>query len=62
LLFVFWFIFTHIGTTYGEGYHRDDELIRRFWRVVNQFDETKKKLFLAFTTGSDRSPIGGLKV
>jgi ubiquitin-protein ligase E3 A len=49
------------GTTYGEGYHRDHETIRQFWRVVNNFDESQKKSFLAFTTGSDRSPIGGLK-
>jgi len=49
------------GTTYGEGYHRDHLTIRQFWRVVNNFDETQKKSFLAFTTGSDRSPIGGLK-
>jgi len=49
------------GTTYGEGYHKDHETVRQFWRVVNNFDDAQKKLFLAFTTGSDRSPIGGLK-
>jgi len=49
------------GSTYGEGYHRDHETIRQFWRVVNKFDEKQKKNLLAFATGSDRSPIGGLK-
>jgi len=49
------------GTTYGDGYHKDHETIRQFWNVVNNFTEQQKKDLLTFATGSDRSPIGGLK-
>eukprot|EP01125_Pyxidicula_operculata_P010533 TRINITY_DN3462_c0_g1_i1.p1 TRINITY_DN3462_c0_g1~~TRINITY_DN3462_c0_g1_i1.p1 ORF type:complete len:713 (+),score=137.11 TRINITY_DN3462_c0_g1_i1:1237-3375(+) len=47
------------GTEY-EGYEPDNEVIKNFWEVVHSFTEEEKKLFLTFTTGSDRSPIGGL--
>ena len=31
-----------------------------FWKIVREFDETQKKQLLAFVTGSDRIPLGGL--
>jgi hypothetical protein len=47
------------GSTY-EGFNEDDETTALFWRVLHEFDETDKKCFLKFLTGSDRCPIGGL--
>ena len=31
-----------------------------FWKIVREFSETQKKQLLAFVTGSDRIPLGGL--
>ena len=31
-----------------------------FWEIVREFNVTQKKQLLAFVTGSDRIPIGGL--
>ena len=31
-----------------------------FWQIVRQFTDTQKKQLLAFVTGSDRIPLGGL--
>mmetsp|Transcript_3165 Transcript_3165/g.2898 ORF Transcript_3165/g.2898 Transcript_3165/m.2898 type:complete len:88 (-) Transcript_3165:25-288(-) len=31
-----------------------------FWEVVHSFNESQKKQFLKFVTGSDRAPINGL--
>lgn len=37
-------------------------LVRRdFWETIHSFGEDQKRLFLQFTTGTDRAPIGGLK-
>ena len=34
--------------------------IRYFWEVFDDFSEEEKKQLLAFVTGSDRVPVGGL--
>lgn len=34
---------------------------RDFWETIHSFGEDQKRLFLQFTTGTDRAPIGGLK-
>lgn len=34
--------------------------IRYFWEVFDEFSEEEKKQLLAFVTGSDRVPVGGL--
>ena len=31
-----------------------------FWQIVRSFPEAQKKQLLAFVTGSDRIPLGGL--
>lgn len=36
-------------------------ICRDFWETIHSFGEDQKRLFLQFTTGSDRAPIGGLK-
>ncbi len=33
---------------------------RTFWSVFDEFTNEQKKLFLKFTTGTDRCPHGGL--
>ncbi len=33
---------------------------RSFWEIVREFSDTQRKRLLAFITGSDRIPLGGL--
>lgn len=35
-------------------------LTREFWEIVHSFTDEQKRLFLQFTTGTDRAPVGGL--
>ncbi|NXD71686.1 UBE3A ligase, partial [Eolophus roseicapillus] len=35
-------------------------LHREFWEIVHSFTDEQKRLFLQFTTGTDRAPVGGL--
>ena len=44
--------------TYGDG--TPEELAHSFWRVAHALEGGAKKRLLAFVTGSDRVPIGGL--
>ncbi|XP_069492687.1 ubiquitin-protein ligase E3A isoform X2 [Ambystoma mexicanum] len=47
-------------TEYDGGYTRDSNIIREFWDIVHSFAHEQKRLFLQFTTGTDRAPVGGL--
>ncbi|XP_017279023.1 ubiquitin-protein ligase E3A isoform X2 [Kryptolebias marmoratus] len=47
-------------TDYDGGYTKDSQIIRDFWEVIHSFGEDQKRLFLQFTTGTDRAPVGGL--
>eukprot|EP01126_Amoeba_proteus_P035484 TRINITY_DN3582_c0_g1_i12.p1 TRINITY_DN3582_c0_g1~~TRINITY_DN3582_c0_g1_i12.p1 ORF type:complete len:544 (+),score=109.97 TRINITY_DN3582_c0_g1_i12:586-2217(+) len=47
-------------TVYDNGYDKEHPTIRAFWEVVHELSMEEKKQLLSFTTGSDRSPIGGL--
>jgi ubiquitin-protein ligase E3 A len=47
-------------TTNYERCSKDDQTIKWFWEIVNELDDDHKKMFLKFTTGSDRSPLKGL--
>lgn len=42
------------------GCTTNDQHIKWFWEILEEFDEEQKKAFLMFTTGSDRSPLRGL--
>eukprot|EP01121_Diplochlamys_sp_Union-15-3_P020364 TRINITY_DN7930_c0_g1_i1.p1 TRINITY_DN7930_c0_g1~~TRINITY_DN7930_c0_g1_i1.p1 ORF type:complete len:552 (-),score=66.99 TRINITY_DN7930_c0_g1_i1:28-1683(-) len=45
-----------------DGYSADHPTIKHFWEVVHDvMDLEQKKKLLFFSTGSDRSPIGGLE-
>jgi len=46
---------------YDNGYSESDPTIINFWEVLHSLDMEDKKKVLAFSTGSDRAPIGGLK-
>merc|ERR1711964_255181 len=48
-------------STKHEGFDPEDDTVKMFWRVVHALSEGDKRLFLKFTTGSDRVPVGGLK-
>ncbi|XP_014005202.1 ubiquitin-protein ligase E3A isoform X2 [Salmo salar] len=47
-------------TEYDGGYNKDCRIIKDFWETVHLFGEEDKRLFLQFTTGTDRAPVGGL--
>ncbi len=48
-------------TKYEDGYTKDDLTIQHFWKILlDDFDESEKKKFLKFLTGSDRAPLRGL--
>ncbi|XP_035265268.1 ubiquitin-protein ligase E3A isoform X1 [Anguilla anguilla] len=47
-------------TEYDGGYTRESHIIKDFWETVHSFAEEQKRLFLQFTTGTDRAPVGGL--
>nr|XP_045253053.1 ubiquitin-protein ligase E3A isoform X6 [Macaca fascicularis] len=34
--------------------------LTEFWEIVHSFTDEQKRLFLQFTTGTDRAPVGGL--
>ena len=48
-------------TMYKNGYHPHHPTIVQFWNVVHGWDDDTQKRFLAFCTGCDRAPVGGLK-
>ncbi|XP_071373683.1 ubiquitin-protein ligase E3A [Centroberyx affinis] len=49
------------GTTeYDGGYSKDSQIVKDFWETIHSFGEEQKRLFLQFTTGTDRAPVGGL--
>ncbi|XP_024134815.1 ubiquitin-protein ligase E3A [Oryzias melastigma] len=47
-------------TDYDGGYTKDTQVIKDFWEIIHSFSEEQKRLFLQFTTGTDRAPVGGL--
>nr|XP_019937001.1 PREDICTED: ubiquitin-protein ligase E3A-like [Paralichthys olivaceus] len=47
-------------TEYDGGYSKDSQIIKYFWETIHSFAEEQKRLFLQFTTGTDRAPVGGL--
>ncbi|NXU29550.1 HERC4 ligase, partial [Thalassarche chlororhynchos] len=48
------------NVTYRQ-YKKLDRTIRNFWTVFHKLPEEKKKMFLAFLSGSDRIPGYGLE-
>jgi len=48
------------STEYDGGYSKDHPLIRYFWEIFHGMTIDEQRLLVAFTTGSDRVPVGGL--
>ena len=46
---------------YSDGYTANSQAVKWFWEIFNELTLEQKKKFLRFSTGSDRTPIGGLK-
>jgi len=47
--------------THYEGFDEETQTVRDFWDIVhNELNEEERRRLLAFSTGSDRSPINGL--
>ncbi|XP_051897060.1 probable E3 ubiquitin-protein ligase HERC3 [Pristis pectinata] len=45
---------------YGVGYTKTDEAIVSFWQMFHELTLEEKKHFLAFLTGCDKVPFGGM--
>ncbi|NWS75346.1 HERC4 ligase, partial [Crotophaga sulcirostris] len=43
-------------------YKKSDQTIKNFWTVFHKLPEQKKKMFLAFLSGSDRIPGFGVEL
>jgi len=48
-------------TTYEGGYGPSHPTIIAFWKVALSLSQEEKELFMSFSTGSPRAPVGGLK-
>ena len=46
--------------TYDGGFAADTPVVRWFWELMRAWPEARQRQLLAFVTGSDRVPIGGL--
>ena len=47
---------------YANGFTPDCTMMKWFWDIVlNEWDDAQRRSLLAFSTGSDRAPINGLK-
>ncbi|KAM3137775.1 hypothetical protein pb186bvf_010195 [Paramecium bursaria] len=44
-----------------DGYDKQDNYIKQFWKLIHTLDIIQQKKFLFFCTGTDRVPVGGLK-
>ena len=55
---LFFFFFVPARNTVVNTYSTFDS--RSFWEIVREFSDTQRKRLLAFITGSDRIPLGGL--
>ncbi len=43
-----------------EGSDKNDQTVIWFWEIIHEFNEEYKRMFLKFTTGSDRTPLRGM--
>ena len=48
------------GTRY-DGFTATDQAVRWFWEVLDELSLDERRALLAFATGCDRAPIGGLE-
>eukprot|EP01061_Rhynchopus_euleeides_P035009 TRINITY_DN59044_c0_g1_i1.p1 TRINITY_DN59044_c0_g1~~TRINITY_DN59044_c0_g1_i1.p1 ORF type:complete len:858 (+),score=312.55 TRINITY_DN59044_c0_g1_i1:39-2612(+) len=48
-------------TTRYDGYDVTDSVVQNFWSILKEMNLDEQRMFLKFTTGTDRLPIRGLK-
>lgn len=46
---------------YSAGYTEEHATVQLFWKIVREFDETKKRQLLKFVTSCSRPPLLGFK-
>ena len=47
---------------YANGFTPNSQMMKWFWQIVlEEWDDEKRRKLLAFSTGSDRAPVNGLK-
>lgn len=47
---------------YANGFTPECEMMTWLWEIIlNEWDDEKRRRILAFSTGSDRAPVNGLK-
>jgi ubiquitin-protein ligase E3 A len=49
------------GCKYDGGFHENHHTVLYFWEVFDEMNESQRKTFLEFVSGSDRCPVGGLE-
>jgi len=50
------------ATVYAEGFKSDSPMMKWLWEIVlEEWDDKQRRVFLAFSTGSKRAPVSGLK-
>ena len=48
------------ANTKYDGFRETDVTVKHFWEVVGAYSTDEKRALLAFATGCDRAPVGGL--
>ena len=48
------------ANTRYDGFRETDVTVKHFWEVVHAYSTDEKRALLAFATGCDRAPVGGL--
>jgi ubiquitin-protein ligase E3 A len=50
------------STSYEGGFTKKSPVVKWFWEIFHkEFGDEERRKFLAFVSGTDRSPIGGLR-
>lgn len=50
------------NTVYGEGYTEDSPAVRFFWKVLTNFSDEERELYLKFVWGRSRLPLESVLV
>lgn len=45
------------NTEYGEGYTEDSKAVKLFWKVITNFSDEERELYLKFVWGRSRLPL-----
>lgn len=45
------------NTEYGEGYTKNSNAVKLFWKVITNFSDEERELYLKFVWGRSRLPL-----